>query len=169
MSKEQEKQLGELEQLELEAKRLEIEERKQSLESKKIQDELNRIQLGDRRQELETKINNKAQGRASAEKANEDREAKQAICNHHVGGEGGLAVHNGQGDLDRPTCIGGIQFLDESIMLFCQRCGDTWRSTDAPARWAAGIRLFQKTQNKQAPISVVGGVKQTQKASLLVQ
>lgn len=146
--------------LEDQLKQLEIEERKQALESKRIQDELFRIQLSEKKQELETKKNNKARGRADAERAIEDLKMMQERCNHHTGGEGAVAVMQGQGDLERPTCIGAQQFLDDVIRLRCMRCGAEARSNDKDrVRWGQWVGLWRRSVNKQ--IMVVGGLKIT--------
>ena len=154
------------EQMELEEKRLELEERKQALESKKVADELARIQLAEKKQELDTKLNAKRRGKEDAEQAIRERAHVQAICNHHTGGEGGIAIMNGQGDTDRPTCIGGIQFLDDSIELTCNRCFKKWNSAypNGSAEknygpWQEGVNLWKKSVNKQ--IAIVGGPKKT--------
>ena len=148
-------------------KALELEERKQALESKKIQDELARIQLTQARQELETKRSNKERGKIDAEKAIADLKSMQSRCNHHVGGEGPLAVTMGQGDLERPTCVSGIQFTNEQLMLRCNRCGKKWRNNipngdDFHGPWVEGVQLFRKSQFKT--IATVGGIKVSQSA-----
>ena len=150
------------EQTELEL--LELEERKQALESRKIQDELARAQLDTLKAEREMKKGNKERGKKDAEKAIADMRFQQSICNHHAGGEGVMAVTMGQGDEERPTCISGIQFTDQRILLRCNRCRKPWRS-DLPegdlhtggfhGPWAEGVNLFKKSQFKQ--IAIVGG------------
>lgn len=160
------KELTELEQLDLDIKKLEYEERKQTLESKKITDELARIQLSEKKQELETKRNNKERGVADTEKAIADRKRIQQVCNHHTGGEGALAITQGQGDIDRPTSMGAMQFLDQSFMVFCQRCFKEWRSTDEPAKWAEGANLWRRSINKQ--MMVIGGLVHTKAAQIPV-
>lgn len=142
-------------------KALDLEERKEALEARKLQNELNRLQLADLRAQNETKVNNKKRGAADAKKAMEDRKAEQARCNHHLGGEGALAVVYGQGDEERPTCISGIQFTDKSIRLRCGRCGKPWCSkypngNDEFGPWAEGVALFRKSLFKM--IAIVGGV-----------
>jgi hypothetical protein len=141
---------------ELEA--LDLEERKQALESRKIQDELARLQLSGLKAELEMKTNNKRRGAADAKKAIEDRDAMRARCNHHTGGEGAIAISQGQGDLERPTCIGAQQMLDERIRLTCGRCGDEcWSDTPDRQRWAVWVNLWRRSINKQ--MMVIGGLK----------
>lgn len=142
-------------------KALELEERKQALESRKLQDELARLQLSDLKAQVETKANNKKRGAADAKKAIEDRKAGRARCNHHLGGDGALAVVYGQGDMERPTCISGIQFTDQSIRLACNRCGQPWHSNfpngnDEYGPFAEGVALFRKSLFKM--IAIVGGV-----------
>jgi hypothetical protein len=152
------KELTEQEQIELELKRLELEERQQSLESRKIQDELARLQLGNLKQELETKTNNKKRGAADAKAAIEDLKAMQARCNHHTGGEGAMAITQGQGDIERPSSIGAQQFLDDRIRLFCQRCRAECFSDDPDRqKWAYWVNLWRRSINKQ--MMVVGGLK----------
>jgi hypothetical protein len=148
----------ELQTLEAELKRLEIEERKQALESRKLQDELARLQLTGLKAELETKQNNKKRGAEDARKALEDRAAIQARCNHHCGGEGAMAILQGQGDEERPTTIGAQVFLDDRIRLRCNRCGTEWWSDDKDrARWAQGVNLWKHSFTKS--MMVVGGLK----------
>jgi hypothetical protein len=142
-------------------KLLEIEERKQALESRKLQDELNRLQLGDLRAQVETKKINKERGAMDAKEAIEKLREQQGRCNHHVGGEGALAVVYGQGDMDRPTAISGIQFTDSSMILRCNRCGKKWNSKlpkgdEWFGPWMEGVELFKKSQFKQ--IAIVGGL-----------
>lgn len=158
--------LTEQEQLDLDIKKIEYEERKQTLESKKIQDELARIQLSEKKQELETKKNNKERGKEDARRAIEDRKKIQGICNHHTGGEGAFAIMQGQGDPERPTCMGAMQFLDQSFMVFCQRCFKEWRSTDEPVKWAEGANLWRRSINKQ--MMVIGGSVQSKVAQIPV-
>lgn len=152
--------LTELEQLDADLKKLELEERRQALESRKIQDELARLQLGNLKAELETKTNNKKRGQADAKKAIEDRLAMQARCNHHTGGEGAIAILQGQGDVERPTCIGAQQFLDDRIRLTCGRCGAECYSDDPNReKWAYWVNLWRRSINKQ--MMVIGGLKRT--------
>jgi hypothetical protein len=144
-----------------ELEQLEIEERKQALESKKLNDELVRLQLAEKKSEVEMKRNNKERGKRDADEAIAKLREMQARCNHHLGGEGELAIVYGQGDMERPTAISGIQFTDQNILLRCNRCGKKW-SQAVPAGdetfgpWAEGIELFRKSQFKQ--IAVVGGL-----------
>lgn len=172
-------ELTELQKTELELKKVEIAERKAKLleqeadiEWKKTQAELGRIQLGEKRQELETRQRNKERGKAEQQKAEADIKAMQGTCNHHTGGEGGTDIRYGQGDMNRPACLGGIQFVDGTIRLRCLRCGKTWRSNmpngsahlpggtyngEFVGNWAEGIALWKNNQNKT--MSVVGGIK----------
>lgn len=156
---------GEL-SLEDQLKALELEERKQSLESKKIHDELARMQLSGLKQELETKTSNKKRGVEDAKKANEARESIRARCNHHTGGAGAEAIAFGQGDEDRPTCIGAQVMLDERIRLTCGRCNDVcWSDDPDRQRWQKWVGLWKHSINKQ--MMVVGGLK-VQKQTQLV-
>ena len=142
--------------LEDQLKQLEIEERKQLLESRKIQDELTMIQLTEKKRELETIKNNKARGKADAERAIAELKATQAQCNHHTGGEGGVAIMHGQGDIDRPTCIGAQRFLDQRIRLVCGRCRAECFSDDPDRqKWAFWVGLWRKSVNKN--MMVIGG------------
>lgn len=137
-------------------KAIELEERKQLLESRKIQDELTLIQLTEKRRELETIKNNKARGKKDAELAIEELKRVQAQCNHHTGGDGGIAIMHGQGDIDRPTCIGAQKFLDQRIRLVCARCRTEWWSDDPDrARWNVAVGLWRKSINKHP--MVIGG------------
>lgn len=162
MSKDNAKELSDLE---LEKQKLELEERKQALESKKLHDELARIELAEKKAQLETKQNNKRRGIEDAKRENETRRQIQAQCNHHTGGDGAMAVKNGMGDMDRPTSIGAIQFLDGSMRLSCTRCQKVWLSTDDATYWREGVQLWQKSVNKT--VSVVGGLVQTKQSPLL--
>lgn len=134
---------------------------KEELEAKRLQNEIARLQLSDLRAQAETKTNNKKRGAIDAMKANADRKEQQRRCNHHLGGDGALAIVYGQGDEERPTCISGIQFTDQSIRLRCNRCGKPWRS-DVPngddyyGPWAEGVALFRKSLFKM--IARVGGI-----------
>lgn len=148
----------ELTELEL----LEIEQRKAALEAQRIDTELKMLQLGKLRQEVETAKNNKERGKADAAKAIADEKERMDRCNHHLGGEGALAVAYGQGDMERPTAISGIQFTDQNTLFRCNRCGKKW-SQEKPqgdghrfGPWLEGVRLFSKSQFKQ--IAVVGGL-----------
>jgi len=142
---------------------LELEERKQALESRKIQDLLARIQLTQLQAELETKTNNKKRGQADAAAAIADLKAMQARCNHRTGGAGAIAIANGQGDVKRPTCIGGQIFLNDVMRLVCQRCRSEWWSNDPDrAKWAYAVELWKESINKE--MMIIGGLK-TQKIS----
>lgn len=154
----------ELAALQAEEKRLELEERKQALESKKLHDELARLELAEKRKEVESRKAQKERGQRDAGMAMQERRNVQAVCNHHTGGEGGIAVARGMGDVDRPTSMGAQQFLDGSFRVFCQRCFKEWHSScpngnEQYGPWSEGARLWQKSVNKQ--IMVVGGLKQT--------
>lgn len=134
---------------------LELEE----LEAKRLQNELARLQLTDLRAQLETKTATKKRGAADAMKANEDRLAVQQRCNHHTGGKGALAITQGQGDADRPTCIGAQVFLDDRIRFTCQRCGSECWSDDANReKWAYWVNLWRHSINSE--MMVIGGLKQ---------
>ncbi len=138
-------------------KAIELEERKQLLESRKIQDELTMLQLTDKRRELETIKNNKKRGKEDAEKAMADLKSMQERCNHHTGGEGGVAIMHGMGDIDRPTCIGAQKFLDQRIRLVCGRCrSECWSDDPDRQKWAFWVGLWRKSVNKQ--MMVVGGL-----------
>jgi len=141
---------------------LELEE----LEAKKLQNELARLELTKLRAEVETRTNNKKRGAEDARKAIEDRNAVRARCNHRPGGEAGMAIAQGQGDMERPTCIGGQQFLDERIRLVCGRCGDECFSDDPNReRWAFWVNLWKHSINKQ--MMIVGGLKFTKQPQLM--
>jgi hypothetical protein len=145
---------------------IELEERKQALEGGKLQQELVRMQLGALKQEVETKKNQKVRGMADAKKANEDLAAMQARCNHHTGGQGAEAIAFGQGDEDRPTCIGAQVFLDERIRLVCGRCRSIcWSDDPDRQKWANWVMLWRKSINKQ--MMVVGGLKITRQPQVI--
>lgn len=142
-------------------KALELQERAEALEARKLQNELARLQLTDLRAQAETKANNKKRGVEDAKQAMESRKAEQSRCNHHLGGEGALAVTYGQGDMERPTCISGIQFTDKSILLRCNRCGRKANSkfpngNEEYAPFPEMVDLFRKSLFKM--IAIVGGV-----------
>lgn len=144
--------------IEEQLKAIEVEERKQALESRKLNDELVRLQLEDKRREVETRRNNKMRGMADAQRAIDDLKAVQARCNHHTGGDGAMAIINGQGDLDRPTCIGAQKFLDDRIRLVCGRCRAECYSDDADrAKWNYWVGLWRKSVNRN--MMVIGGIK----------
>lgn len=141
-------------------KQLELEERREALEARKIQNELQAAQLEDLRQQKAMKKANKERGQADAKQAIEALKAVQARCNHHTGGQGAMAILNGQGDLKRPTCIGGQQFLDDRIRLFCTRCRAECFSDDKDqAKWAYWVGLWRESTN--TVMMIVGGVKTT--------
>lgn len=151
--------------LEDQLKAIELEERKQALESRKLNDELVRLQLDDKRREVETKKNNKSRGMADAKKAIDDLKAVQARCNHHTGGDGAMAIVSGQGDVERPTCIGAQMFLDDRIRLVCGRCRKEWFSDMADRQeWGRAVSLWRRSINKQ--MMVVGGLKFTKVAQV---
>src|SRR5271165_6368201 len=147
-----------IENIELELKQLELEEKRADVEAKKIRMELDRWELGNLKQQLEMKTSNKKRGQADALKAIEDLKAVQERCNHHTGGHGPTAILQGQGDPERPTCIGAQQFLDDRIRLTCQRCRAVcWSDDPDRAKWAYWVNLWRKSINKQ--MMVIGGLK----------
>lgn len=151
-------QTEELQQLEAELKRLEIEEKRQDVESKKLKAELDRLQLGELKQQVEQKQNNKRIGQENAKKAIDDLAAMQARCNHHTGGHGAEAINFGQGDMKRPTCIGAQVFLDDRIKLSCGRCrAFCWSDDPDRLEWAKWVELWKESINTQ--MMVVGGLK----------
>jgi len=153
--------------LEEQLKELDVLERRQALESRKIQDELARLQLADLRAQHETKVNNKKRGMEDAEKAIKDRASIRAPCNHHTGGFGPEAIHFGQGDLQRPTCIGAQMFLDDRIRLTCQRCNDECFSDDPDReKWAKWVELWKHSINQQ--MMVIGGLKMVKQQQVVV-
>lgn len=144
--------------LEDQLKLLELEERKQALESKKLNDELVRLQLDDKRKEVETRRNNKERGKKDAELAIAAQRAMQARCNHHTGGHGAEAILQGQGDEKRPTCIGAMVFLDDTIRLRCDRCRAECLSTDPDRqKWAHWVGLWKSSINSK--MMIIGGPK----------
>ncbi|HWH59297.1 MAG TPA: hypothetical protein VN682_16835 [Terriglobales bacterium] len=164
MAKDQTNQPGEM-TIEEQLKRIELEERQQALESRKLQDEVARIQLEALKREAETRKTNKARGVADAQKAIEDRDALRARCNHHLGGQGAMGIVSGQGDEERPTTIGAQVFLDDTIRLKCNRCGDSCLSTDPDrAKWAKWVGLWKHSFTKT--MMVVGGIKTTKVAQV---
>lgn len=137
---------------------IELEERKQALESRKLGDELARIQLGKLKMEAESVRHNKETGQKNALEAIAARDEMRRRCNHRTGGQGAEAIAFGQGDEERPTCIGAQVFLDETIRLMCGRCGDECRSNDPDrAKWAKWVQLWKHSVNKQ--MMVIGGLK----------
>lgn len=145
------KELTELEQEELEAKRL--------------QNALARLQLAELQAQVESKTNAKKRGAIDARKAIEDMQARKARCNHHVGGKGPEAVHFGQGDEDRPFCIGGQVMLDDRIRLVCGRCGDDcWSDSPDKARWGMWSKMWRKSINQE--LMIVGGLKQVRQQAI---
>lgn len=146
-------------------KLIEVEERKQALESRKLSDELVRLQLDDKRKEVESRKNNKVRGAADAKKAIDDLHAVQARCNHHTGGDGAMAIVSGQGDVERPTCIGAQMFLNDRIRLSCGRCRSEWFSDDPDRqKWAYAVGLWRRSINKQ--MMIIGGLKFTKVAQV---
>ena len=163
-------QKAELDKLRLdrELKEIELEERKLALESKKVSDELARLELDEKKTQLDSKKNSKLKGQRNAAKVIAELQAMQAVCNHHCGGDGEIGIKMGQGDLNRPACLGGIQFLSGVIKLSCLRCGKTYwsdmpnggnRNNKTIGTWAEGLALWRQNQNKV--LSVVGGLKVT--------
>jgi hypothetical protein len=146
---------------------LELEERRQALESRKIQDELARLQLTGLKAELETKKGNKERGAADAKKAIDDLRAMQDRCNHRTGGKGALAITQGQGDTNRPTCIGAQVFLDDRIRLVCGRCrAECWSNDPDRQKWAYWVGLWKASINQE--MMVVGGLKQARQPQMIV-
>ena len=157
---------NEIQEIELELKRLELEEKKILIESKKTQDELARMQLSTLKSELEMKRGNKERGHRDAMKAIADQKEVQARCNHHTGGDGSFAISQGQGDVERPTCIGAQQFLDDRIRLTCQRCRAECFSDDPDRqKWAYWVNLWRRSVNKQ--MMIVGGLKQVKQQQIV--
>lgn len=137
----------------------------EQLEAIRLQNELARMQITDLRAKVEAKTSQKARGFADAQKANEERAALRARCNHHVGGQGAEAIAFGQGDEERPFCIGAQVFLDESIRLVCGRCGDDCRSTDPDRqKWAKWVGMWKHSVNQQ--MMVIGGLKVTKQVAI---
>jgi hypothetical protein len=138
---------------------------REELEAKRLQNELARLQLAELQMQVEQKTSNKKRGQADAKKAMEDRMAMQARCNHHTGGKGALAVALGQGDEDRPTCIGAQVFLDDRIRLTCGRCGaECWSDEPDRQKWAFWVNLWKHSINQE--MMVIGGLKQTRRAEI---
>jgi hypothetical protein len=130
--------------VEEELKALELEERKQALESKKIQDELARAQLDELRQKNDEAKRKKQIGAATVESANADRKRIQAMCNHHMGGQGASAIVNGQGDLRRDPSVGTQVLPNGVVVIHCVRCHKEWRTGDKDFK--TGVELAQRTQ-----------------------
>lgn len=139
--------------------------RSEQMESLRLENELKRMQLSELREKVESKVNQKKRGMADAMKANAERKAVQERCNHHTGGKGALAITQGQGDEERPTCIGAQVFLDDRIRLTCQRCGSECYSDDKDrAKWAFWVNLWKHSINSE--MMVVGGLKQTRRVEI---
>ena len=164
--REKQEPLNALQLAELELKQIEIAERKQALQDRKDEAEIRSLDLVDKRAAHESKKNSKARGKRTQESAAASMAQTRAGCNHHVGGDGAVGIQTGQGDLNRPSCLGGIQFLDGTIRLRCLRCGQPWRSNmpnggdyngEQHGPWNEGVTLWRNNQNKT--FSVVGGLK----------
>ena len=126
-----------------EALALEIAERKQALEDRKIQAELTSIELAEKKQQLETRKNSKALQARDAMKADADRKSIQTRCNHHMGGEGAMALLNGAGDPARKPCVSGTKLPGDVVRLDCNRCGKEWMSNKP--NFQEGFALFVKS------------------------
>jgi hypothetical protein len=137
----------------------------EQLEAVRLQNELARMQLADLKAQVETKTNNKKRGKADAERAMADRKEVQNRCNHHTGGKGAEAVHWGQGDEDRPFCIGAQVFLDDRIRLTCGRClSECWSDDPDRERWRVWVGMWKKSINQE--MMVVGGLKITKRPTI---
>jgi hypothetical protein len=137
----------------------------EQLEATRLQNELTRLQLNDLRTQVESKTAAKKRGAVDAMKANEDRKAIQSRCNHHTGGKGALAITQGQGDEDRPTCIGAQVFLDDRIRFTCQRCNaECWSDDPDRQKWAYWVNLWRHSINTE--MMVIGGLKQARRVEI---
>jgi hypothetical protein len=141
-----------------EALALEIEERKQAIESKKISDELARIELAEKKQVLDTRKNAKVIAARDAMKADADRRAIQARCNHHLGGEGAMALLNGAGDMDRKPCVSGTRLPGDIVRIDCNRCSKEWFS-NKPG-FQEGFALFVKSGRQMGEVGYLRRVEQ---------
>lgn len=137
---------------------LEIEERKQAIESRKISDELARIELSEKKQALDTRKNAKTVAARDAMKADADRRAIQGRCNHHLGGEGAMALLNGAGDMDRKPCVSGTKLPGEVVRIDCNRCGREWFS-NKPG-FQEGFTLFVKSGRQMGEVGYLRRVEQ---------
>lgn len=139
----------------------------EQLEAIQLQNELTRMELTKLRQEVESATSQKKRGAADAMKANADLAARKARCNHRTGGQGAEAILFGQGDEERPYCIGAQVFLDETIRLVCGRCGADCRNTDPDQKeWARWVGMWKHSINTQ--MMVIGGVKVTKAPQVIV-
>ena len=108
-----------LEDMELEFKRLEIEAKKLEL-----------LDIRDRVDDRQMKRDNKDQRlRANGQVIDNNqrqREAAQTQCNHKKGGNGLQGYMRGQGD-DPQYSIFSHQFLNGDVWVRCLRCGKWWK------------------------------------------
>ena len=158
--------LNALQIAELELKQLEIAERKQALQDRKDEAEMRSLDLVKKRADFDSDQRRQSRTKKTQEANQADVQAAQSRCNHRCGGDGATAIATGQGDPERKTCIGGIQFVSGSIKLFCERCPANWWS-DLPnggernnrqcGTWNEGVTLWRQSHNKV--FAVVGGLR----------
>lgn len=108
-----------LEEMELELKKLEIEERKANLQD--VKERLAEREMLRTNKQQRSKMNGQTIKQIKAQ----DR-AVQAACNHHKGGNAEQGIVYGQGD-DPQYAVLKHQFQNGDIWVRCLRCGKTWK------------------------------------------
>ena len=108
-----------LQDMELELKQLEIAAKKAELEDLKER-------LAERQMKRETKAQrSKVNGDVLKQTENINKQA-QSRCNHRKGGNGAEGVILGKGD-DPQYAVIKHQFCNQDIWVRCLRCGKTWK------------------------------------------
>jgi hypothetical protein len=108
-----------LEEMELEFKRLEIEAKK--LEMLDIKDRVDERQMKRDNKDQRTRANGTV-----IENNLRQRRVAQAYCNHKKGGNGLEGYVTGQGD-DPQYSVFKHQFLNSDVWIRCLRCGKWWK------------------------------------------
>lgn len=108
-----------LQEMELELKQLEISAKKAELEDLKER-------LAERQMKRENKEQRSKTNGATLKQNKQINDSAQKRCNHRKGGNGAEGVVGGKGD-DPQYCVMKHMFCNQDIWVRCLRCGKTWK------------------------------------------